>query len=115
MCQEKHKDWDRYLSADLFAYREVPQASPGFSPFELLYERPVGGPMQVMKELWTEKETPEVSKTYSMCWNFITGLKKNSRLPETVCLMLRVFTNTIMTNLLDKEGSRRETMYSYIY
>ena len=29
MCQEKPKDWDRYLSAVLFAYREVPQASTG--------------------------------------------------------------------------------------
>ena len=44
-CQEKPKDWDRYLSAVLFAYREVPQASTGFSPFELLYGRTVRGPM----------------------------------------------------------------------
>ena len=33
MCQEKQKDWGRYLSAVMFAYREVPQASSGFSPF----------------------------------------------------------------------------------
>ena len=30
MYQEKPKDWDRYLSAVPFAYREVPQASTGF-------------------------------------------------------------------------------------
>jgi len=36
MCVEKPKDWDRYLPALLFAYREVPQESLGFSPFELL-------------------------------------------------------------------------------
>ena len=35
LCSEKPKDWDRYLSAVLFAYREVPQASTGFAPFEL--------------------------------------------------------------------------------
>jgi len=29
MCAEKVKDWDRYLDALLFAYREVPQASLG--------------------------------------------------------------------------------------
>ncbi|XP_064475154.1 uncharacterized protein LOC135389103 [Ornithodoros turicata] len=34
-CQERPKDWDRYLEALLFAYREVPQESLGFSPFEL--------------------------------------------------------------------------------
>jgi transposase InsO family protein len=32
MCKERPKVWDRYLSAVLFAYREVPQASTGFSP-----------------------------------------------------------------------------------
>ena len=30
------KDWDEWLPYLLFAYREVPQASTGFSPFELL-------------------------------------------------------------------------------
>ena len=30
-------DWDKMLPCILFAYREVPQASTGFSPFELLY------------------------------------------------------------------------------
>ena len=51
MCQEKPKDWDRYLSAVLFAYREVPKASTGFSPLELLYVRTVRGPMQVLIEV----------------------------------------------------------------
>ena len=31
------KDWDKLLSYLLFAYREVPQSSKGFLPFELLY------------------------------------------------------------------------------
>jgi len=31
MCIEKPKDWGRYLPALLFAYREVPQESLGFS------------------------------------------------------------------------------------
>lgn len=37
------KDWDKLLPYVLFAYREVPQASTGFSPFELLYGRSVRG------------------------------------------------------------------------
>lgn len=36
MCQECPKKQDRYLAPLLFTYREVPQASLGFSPFELL-------------------------------------------------------------------------------
>ena len=41
MCSERPKDWDKYLPALLFAIREVPQESLGFSPFELLYGRNV--------------------------------------------------------------------------
>ena len=33
----REKDWDLMLPYLLFAYREVPQSSTGFSPFELLY------------------------------------------------------------------------------
>ena len=35
MCAERPKDWDRYLPALLFAYREVPQESLGCAPLEL--------------------------------------------------------------------------------
>ena len=38
----------------LFAYREVPQATVGFSPFELLYGREMRGPLDVLKEEWIE-------------------------------------------------------------
>ena len=53
MCQERPTDWDRYLHAVLFAYREVSQASTGFSPFHLLYGRAVRGPLGLLKEMWT--------------------------------------------------------------
>ena len=41
MCEERPADWDRYLAAVLFAYRETPEDSLGFSPFEMLYGRAV--------------------------------------------------------------------------
>lgn len=80
MCQERPRDWDRYLPAVLFAYREVPQASTGFSPFELLYGRTVRGPMQVLKELWTEAETPEVRNTYEYVLNLRNRLEETCQL-----------------------------------
>ena len=46
------KDWDKLVPYLLFAYREVPQTSTGFSPFELLYSRPVRGPLDILKESW---------------------------------------------------------------
>ena len=51
LCQENPKDWDRYLNAALFAYREAPQESTGYAPFELLYGRTVRGPLQILKQL----------------------------------------------------------------
>ncbi|XP_041482248.1 uncharacterized protein LOC121429309 [Lytechinus variegatus] len=65
MCQECPKDWDRYLPALLFAYREVPHESLGYSPFELMYGRTVRGPMTILKELWsTEVPEEEVKSIY---------------------------------------------------
>ena len=40
----------------LFAYREVPQASTGFSPFELLYGRGVRGPLSILRDMWTDED-----------------------------------------------------------
>ena len=54
LCSEKPRQWHRYINPLLFAYREVPQESTGFAPFELLYARTVRGPMQILKELWTK-------------------------------------------------------------
>ena len=52
VADDEGKDWDKLLSYILFAYREVPQASTGFSPFELVYRRPVRGPLDVLRETW---------------------------------------------------------------
>ena len=51
-ANKEGKDWDRLIPYLLFAYREVPQASTGFSPFELLYGRQVRGPLDIIKETW---------------------------------------------------------------
>ncbi|XP_075697048.1 uncharacterized protein LOC142662718 [Rhinoderma darwinii] len=49
---DTERDWEQYLPHLLFAYREVPQESTGFSPFELLYGRKVRGPLTLLKEYW---------------------------------------------------------------
>ncbi|CAB4001952.1 Retrovirus-related Pol poly from transposon [Paramuricea clavata] len=50
-------NWDKYLPHVLFAYREVPCQSTGYSPFELLYGRSVRGPFSLIKETWVRKES----------------------------------------------------------
>ena len=71
-ADEEGKDWDRLLPYVLFAYREVPQESTGYSPFELLYGREVRGPLDVMKESWeSSKSTDE-----SILWYLIRMREK---------------------------------------
>ena len=50
---EKPKRWDENLDLVMFAYREMPQKSTGFSPFQLLYGREPRGPLQLVKDQWT--------------------------------------------------------------
>ena len=65
LCSEKPRDWDRYLAPLVFAYRETPQSSLQFAPFELLYGRSVRGPMTILKELLTgQAVNPEIKNTY---------------------------------------------------
>ncbi|CAM5130792.1 unnamed protein product [Natator depressus] len=52
------QDWDKYLPHLLFTYREVPQESTGISPFELLYGRRIRGPLDLMRDEWEGKATP---------------------------------------------------------
>ena len=54
VCKDNPKIWDKMLPYILFAYREVPQVSTGFSPFELVYGRDVRGPLDVLKESFEE-------------------------------------------------------------
>ena len=80
MCQEQPNNCDRYL---LFAYRVVPQASTGFSPFELLYGRTVRGLLQLLKDLWlNEKENDEVKVTYQYILDLRNGLEKTCKLAQ---------------------------------
>ena len=56
LTASNQKDWDEHLPHLLFAYREVPQESTGFSPFELLYGRRVREPLDILKEVWVGYE-----------------------------------------------------------
>ena len=83
MCAERPNDWDKYLPALLFAVREIPQESLGFSPFELLYGRNVRGPMQILRELWSVEETDEHARlTYQYVIDLRVRLEKTCKLAQ---------------------------------
>ena len=70
LCIEQPKQWYRFINPLLFAYREVSQASTGFSFFERLCGRTVRGPIAILKKLWTgESESTEVKTSYNTCWS----------------------------------------------
>ncbi len=78
LCNECPKQWDRYLPAVLFAYRSTEQESTGFSPFELMFGRKVRGPMELLRQYWTQDETDEDGKPV---YKYVVDLKQ--RLHET--------------------------------
>ena len=63
------KSWDRHIAPLLFAYRETPQASTGFSPFELVFSHKVKGPLDILKDLWTGEVDGKVKSTYEYVVN----------------------------------------------
>ena len=52
MAKDDPTEWDRWLPFLLFAYREVPNESTGFSPFKLLFGSHVCGPLDILRETW---------------------------------------------------------------
>ncbi|XP_061837516.1 uncharacterized protein [Nerophis lumbriciformis] len=61
VADEDGKDWDHLIPYVLFAIREVPQASTGFSPFELVYGRRPRGVLDIAKETWENQPSPHRS------------------------------------------------------
>uniref|UniRef100_A0A9J8C449 Gypsy retrotransposon integrase-like protein 1 n=1 Tax=Cyprinus carpio carpio TaxID=630221 RepID=A0A9J8C449_CYPCA len=58
---EDQRDWDQMIPYVLFGIREVPQASTGFTPFELLFNRQPRGLLDVAREAWEQQ--PAVCRT----------------------------------------------------
>ena len=80
VCVDNPTDWDRYIPAVLFAYREIPNDSLKFSPFELLYGRNVRGPLSILHELMTNSSIDEeVKTTYQYVLDLRTKLQETAK------------------------------------
>ena len=105
LCQERPKDWDRYIPVVLFAYRQTPQVSLGFSPFELLYGRTIRRLMQILYELWAKDDTPDgVKTTYEYVLDLRNRLEENCRLAQEELQKSQAKSKKIY----DKSTKRRE-------
>ena len=106
LCDEKPNTWHRYIAPCLFAYREVPQTSTGFSPFELLYGRTVRGPMAVLRELWTGEQGEEREDEHAA--TYVVDLR--NRIEETCKIVQENLTRASDKYKMhfDKKAVRRE-------
>ena len=95
-AREAPQSWDELLPFLLFAYREVPQASTGFSPFQLLYGRHVRGPLDIVREIWEGDQEAEPT-------NVLTYVLKMHD-----CLMS--MTNLVQANLTAAQ-EKQKTFY----
>ena len=109
LCSLKPKDWNRYLPSALFAMREIPSDTLGFSPFELVYGRQVRGPLAVLHELWAN---PSLSEEVKTSYQFIFELRnKLEETAEIASSQLKVSSDRYKT-YFDKKSSQRKFQVS---
>ena len=83
LVREKPRAWDTFVAPALFAFREVPQESTGYSPFELMFGRRVRGPMAVLRDLWADDDQQQTVRDAS---KYVCELRQ--RITET-CKLAR--------------------------
>jgi len=116
LCAKEPRQWHRFINTVLFAYREVPQESIGFAPFESLYGKTVRGPMKVLQQLWTKEDTANDVKT---CYQHVFELRE--RLDDMMEVALaslkesQKITGTILTRKLSSETSNLAAKCSFFY
>ena len=112
LCVEQPKQWYRFINPLLFAYRQVPQAFTGFSPFELLYGRTVRGPMTILKKLWTgESESTEVKTSYQYVMELRERLEETMKLAQEELTKNQVRYKKIMTRKRRIDYSMKDTKF----
>ena len=84
VAAEKPANWHRYLGPLMFAVRDTPQDSTGFTPFELIYGHRVRTPMTLLKKIWTgEDEDPEVKTAYQYVIDLRDRVEETCELAKT--------------------------------
>ena len=97
------QNWDKYIPYLLFAYREVPQASTGYSPFELLYGRPVRGPLAVVKDSWTEEKSEDQNLT-----KYVLDMRQRMKATQEIVKQNLQSSQLRQKTLFDRKSSEKE-------
>ena len=91
-----------YVFARLLIEKKTFLLAIGFSPFELLYGKTLRGPVQILKELWTEET--EIKTSYQ----YVSELRE--RLDNTMKNAQEELLNSRKKNktLYDRRAKKRE-------
>ena len=96
--------WDRLLQCALFAYREVPQETTGFAPFELVYGSIPRGPLSLLRDNWLNQE---LNNTNQSSFEYVNDLRKKI---EYTCQLAKTRTESQMLKSqkrMDKKSKLR--------
>ncbi len=107
---EDAKNWDKWLEPLLFAVREVPQASTGFSPFELLYGRQ---PRGVSWGRLGRRDLRRAKTKFSMCWTWEQSSTPWGSSPWRICYRPRTSKAGYTIGGPDYASLHREIKYLY--
>ena len=73
LSSDNPSSWDKLLQCALFAYREVPQETTGFSPFEMVYGSSPRGPLALLRDIWL---SPNKAENSQPAFEFVEQLRK---------------------------------------
>ena len=104
---ENPNNWDQKLQSLLFAYRSVPQASTGFSPFELLFGRRVKGPLDLIKQNWEQITQDDPQDVVTYVDTLMNVLKRNLELAAETLLF---FCSTMAQGLNSEKAAGMENV-----
>ncbi|GFO13362.1 gypsy retrotransposon integrase-like protein 1 [Plakobranchus ocellatus] len=76
LSHESPSEWSRFVPAALFAYRGQVHSSTGFSPFYLLFGRAPRGPMQILSDVFLNKN---LSRDTSFQYQYVIDLHNRIR------------------------------------
>ena len=82
-CLENDLDWDEGVQYLVFALREAPQESLGFSPFEMVYGKQLRGPLSLVTDEWLKSPGVEqvvtAEKYMENLKNVLSNVRKIAR------------------------------------
>lgn len=104
-CLETEGSWDENIHFLLFALRECPQESLGYSPFELLYGRQIRGPLKVLKDQWFSDSSANPNQTVA---SYIDNLRSKLSDARKLALSNLHTTQNKMKSSYDLKSQIRE-------